>query len=164
MVLHFQTRVVRGESAVLAAKENIKTVLMEQTSGRKLTCTKKFVVGVLKSTLQTSTQWEEQTAECILHEGERSGVLWGTLSKAQMDSTRCQSPQIFTTEIMFNNFHYRLWLVWIFLCLIPFPVWVQFIFLKNETYSLSNRYNQIFMTIKISINQCGYSFIYTAYI
>lgn len=86
MVLHSQTRVVRGESAVLAAKENIKTVLMEQTSGRKLTCTKKFLVGVLKSTLQTSTQWEQQTAECILHEGERSGVLWGTLSKAQMDS------------------------------------------------------------------------------
>lgn len=48
MVLHSQARVVRGESAVLAAKENIKTVLMEQTSVRKLTCTKKFVVGVLK--------------------------------------------------------------------------------------------------------------------
>lgn len=31
------------------------------------------------------TQWEQQTVECILHEGERSGVLWGTLSKAQMD-------------------------------------------------------------------------------
>jgi len=31
------------------------------------------------------TQWEQQTAECILHEGERGGVLWGTLSKAQMD-------------------------------------------------------------------------------
>lgn len=31
MVLHSQTRVVTGESAALAAKENIKTVLMEQT-------------------------------------------------------------------------------------------------------------------------------------
>lgn len=43
-------------------------------------------------------------------------------------STRCQPPQIFTTEIMFNNFHYKLWLVWIFLCSIPSPVSAQFIF------------------------------------
>lgn len=53
MVFHFQASVVIGQSAVLAANLNIKPMLLEQTCGRKLTRTKKFVKGALKSTLKS---------------------------------------------------------------------------------------------------------------
>jgi len=71
---------------------------------------------------------------------ERWSALGNIIQSTNGLSTRCQPPQIFTTEIMFNNFHYKLWLVWIFLCSIPSPpVSVQFIFPEEWDVSTRNR-------------------------
>lgn len=80
-------------------------------------------------------QWEQQTPECILHEGKKPKAQGHVVCRTDGLSTRCQPPQIFTTDIMFNNFHYKLQLVWI-LCLILILVWVRFMFIKREDGTL----------------------------